>query len=213
MINNSQKQNFKKLDLLLKELPWYVDEFIDKKKRKLSPGTLLNYCHDYKVFFSWLTSEGFYKGEIKEIPFTVFEKLTTQQTEDFLSFLKFQLNNKEITVNRKLSSLKSLFNYLQNIAETESLEPYLKRNVMAKIEFNDVSEDPETIANRMEGKILIGDEYEGFRIFIAQEYGEKNKLNKRIWNFHQINRERDTAIISLFLGSGLRLSELVWINI
>ncbi|MCM3576061.1 tyrosine recombinase XerS [Mesobacillus subterraneus] len=213
MKNNSQSQNYKKLDSLLKELPWFVEEYIDKKKRKLSPGTLLNYCHDFKIFFNWLVSEGFYNGEIKEIPLSLFETLTTQQIEDFLSFLKFQLDNREITINRKLSSLKSLFNYLQNVAETEKLEPYLTRNVMAKIEFNDVSEDPETIANRMEGKILIGDEYEDFRLFVAKDYGETNKSNKRITTFFNLNKERDTAIVSLFLGSGLRLSELVWLNI
>lgn len=84
---------------------------------------------------------------------------------------------------------------------------------MAKIEFNDVSEEPETIANRMEGKILIGDEYEDFRVFVAKNYGEINKSNKRITTFHEMNKERDTAIVSLFLGSGLSLSELVWLNI
>ncbi|MBN8200040.1 tyrosine recombinase XerS [Bacillus sp. NTK034] len=210
---NTQQQNFRKLDVLIKELPWYVEEFIDKKKRKLSPGTLLNYCHDYKIFLNWVLAEGLFNGDIKEISLSLFETLTTQQVEDFLSFLKFQLNNREITINRKLSSLKSLFNYLQNIAETEKLEPYLRRNVMAKIEFNDVSENPETVANRMEGKILIGDEYENFRKFIEHGYGEKNTSNKRILNFHKMNKERDTAIVSLFLGSGLRLSELVWLNI
>jgi site-specific recombinase XerD len=211
--NNSQQANYQKLDSILKELPWYVEEYIDKKKRKLSPGTLLNYCHDFKIFFGWLISEGFHKDDIKEIPLSLFETLTVQQVEDFLSFLKFQLNNREITINRKLSSLKSLFNYLQNIAETEQLEPYIKRNVMAKIEFNDVSENPETVANRMEGKILMGDEYERFRGFVAHEYGVQNSSNKHIVRFHELNKERNTAIVSLFLGSGLRLTELVWLNI
>ncbi|WP_442950079.1 tyrosine-type recombinase/integrase [Paenibacillus sp. Aloe-11] len=34
-----------------------------------------------------------------------------------------------------------------------------------------------------------------------------------MFNFHQFNRERDTAIVSLILGSGLRLSEVAGINI
>lgn len=109
MRNNSQQVNYRKLDSILKELPWYVEEYIDKKKRKLSPGTLLNYCHDFKIFFGWLISEGFHKEDMKEIPLSLFETLTVQQVEDFLCFLKFQLNNREITINRKLSSLKSLY--------------------------------------------------------------------------------------------------------
>jgi integrase len=61
--------------------------------------------------------------------------------------------------------------------------------------------------------MLRGDEYEQFRQFVAHDYGLINKDNKKLFNFHQQNRERDTAIVSLLLGSGLRLSELVGINI
>lgn len=80
---------------------------------------------------------------------------------------------------------------------------------MAKLEFNDIKESMETTANKMEGKILIGDEYERFRQFVAHDYGELYKDNKKLANFHRLNRERDTAVVSLILGSGLRLSEVV----
>lgn len=204
---------YEKLQSLLKQLPWYVEEYIDYKSRKLSPASLLNYAHDYKIFFEWLVHEGFHDGPIKDIPLDVLNQLTVQQVENFLRYLSLRLINKPITVNRKLSALKSLFNYLQNIAETPELEPYISRNVMAKIEFNDVSESMETIANKLEGKILFGDEYEQFRQFVEEGYGEMHKDNKKIANFHQLNRERDTAIISLILGSGLRLSEVVQLDV
>jgi site-specific recombinase XerD len=84
---------------------------------------------------------------------------------------------------------------------------------MAKIEFNEIKDSMETIANKMEGKILLGDEYEKFRLFIAYEYGQLNKDNKKIYKFYKFNQERDTAIVSLILGSGLRLSELVNLDI
>ncbi|MFC0560139.1 tyrosine recombinase XerS [Halalkalibacter alkalisediminis] len=209
MTNDAQQQHYKKLQTLLKELPWYVEEYIHHKRRKLSAASLLNYAHDYKIFFNWLHAEHLHMDEIKNVPLDLLESLTVQQVEGFLSFLQYQLNNKEITVNRKLSALKSLFNYLQNIAETRDLKPYLNRNVMAKIEFNELKDSMETIANKMEGKILLGDEYESFRQFIAFEYGQLFKDNKKIVNFHTLNRERDTAIVSLILGSGLRLSEVV----
>jgi len=112
-----------------------------------------------------------------------------------------------------LSSLKSLFDYLQNKAETSDLKPYIQRNVMAKMDLNVVKESQETIANRIDGKILREDDFETFRLFVAHDFGEINKENKRIFNFHQFNRERDTAVVSLILGSGLRLSEVAGINI
>lgn len=198
-----------RIDDKLSELPWYVTEFIDSKKRKLSASTLLNYCHDYIIFFDWLITENFTTVQKRtEIELSTLETLTIRETESFLSFLEYQLGNNKLTINRKLSSLKSLFDYLQNKAETIDLKPYIQRNVMAKMDLNAVKESQETIANRMEGKILRENDFEAFRVFVAYDYGELNKTNKRIMNFHQFNRERDTAIISLILGSGLRLSEV-----
>ena len=213
MVNQSKQQQFQKLQKLLNELPWYVDEYINHKLRKLSTASLFNYCHDYKIFFNWMVSEQLVSGTIKDIPLERLEKMTVLEIESFLNYLHYQLNNKELTVNRKLSALKSLFNYLQNIAETPDLKPYMNRNVMAKIEFNEVTDSMETKATKMEGKILLGDEYEKFRLFVANEYGEIFKENKRIYNFYQLNKERDTAIVSLILGSGLRLSELTGIEL
>ena len=214
MSNQTNQNNFNKTMKLLSELPWYVEEFINHKMRKLSTASLLNYCHDFKIFFTWMINEHISTcKEMKDISLDQLEKMTVQQVENFLSFLKYELNNKEITVNRKLSALKSLFNYLQNIAETPDLTSYINRNVMAKIEFNQIKESMETIANKMEGKILLGDEYEKFRSFIAYDYGQICKDNKKLVNFYQLNRERDTAIVSLILGSGLRLSEVVNLDI
>jgi site-specific recombinase XerD len=213
MANQTKQLNYKKLQQLLNELPWYVAEYINHKQRKLSAASLLNYCHDFKIFFNWMVSEQLWFGDVKDIPLEQLEKMTVIEVDNFLNFLHYQLNNKEITVNRKLSALKSLFNYLQNIAETRDLQPYIQRNVMAKIEFNEIKESMETIANKMEGKILLGDEYEKFRAFIAHDYGELNKDNKRIYHFYKMNQQRDTAIVSLILGSGLRLSELVGLDV
>lgn len=213
MANPAKQQNFKKLQTLLNEFPWYVEEYINHKLRKLSTASLFNYCHDYKIFFNWMISEQLWTGSIKDIPLERLEKMTVIEVEGFLNFLHYDLNNKELTVNRKLSALKSLFNYLQNIAETPDLQPYINRNVMAKIEFNEVKDSMETKANKMEGKILLGDEYDRFRLFVAHEYGEINKDNKKIFNFYQLNKERDTAIVSLILGSGLRLSELIGLDL
>jgi integrase len=213
MVNQNKQQQFQKLQTILNELPWYVDEYINHKLRKLSTASLFNYCHDYKIFFTWMINEQLVSGSIKDIPIERLEHMTVLAIESFLNYLHYQLNNKDLTVTRKLSALKSLFNYLQNIAETPDLKPYMNRNVMAKIEFNEVKDSMETKATKMEGKILLGDEYEKFRLFVANDYGAINKENKKLFNFHQLNKERDTAIVSLILGSGLRLSELIGIEL
>ncbi|WP_054957895.1 tyrosine recombinase XerS [Paenibacillus dakarensis] len=213
MDKSTKSHYMKRIDDKLTELPWYVTEYIDSRKRKLSHTTLLNYCHDYIIFFDWLVSDKLAAATRKDISLATLESLTVREVENFLSFLEYQLGNTKYTINRKLSALKSLFDYLQNKAETSDLKPYIQRNVMAKIEFNTVKETQETIANRIEGKILREDDFELFRQFVAYDYGVQNKSNTRIYRFHEFNRERDTAIVSLILGSGLRLSEVAGINV
>lgn len=208
----NQKHFYERLEDKLNDLPWYIGEFIDQNRRKMAGSTLLNYCHDYFIFIDWLKAEGLFVGNRKDLPLDVLEKLTIKEVESFLAHLELTLGNSKQTVNRKISALKSLFHYLQNIAETKDLEPYIYRNVMAKISFNDVQESPETVAGRIEGKILHHDEYEQFRQFIAADYGEMNRENTRVYRFHLKNRERDTALVSLLLGSGLRLSEISGLN-
>src|SRR3954464_324755 len=107
MVNESKQENFKKLQSLLSELPWYVDEFINHKLRKLSIASLFNYCHDYKIFFNWMINERICIeiDNIKDIPLERLEKMTVLEVESFLNYLHYQLNNKELTVNRKLSAL------------------------------------------------------------------------------------------------------------
>lgn len=202
-----------RIEKKLETLPWYVTEYIDNRKRKLSPTTLLNYCHDYIIFFNWLFTEYLVSTSPKDIELATLEKLTVKDIEAFLTFLEYQLGNSKYAINRKLSALKSLFHYLQNIAETSELKPYLNRNVMAKIELNAIQENQEVIANRISGKILRDDEFESFRQFIAYDFGKIHQENKRIYHFYLRNNERDTAIISLILGSGLRLSEVSGANI
>ncbi|MFT8871198.1 MAG: tyrosine recombinase XerS [Sporolactobacillus sp.] len=204
---------YERIDEKTAQLPWYVGEYVAKKMRTMSPRSLLNYCHDYLIFFKWLTAEGLFTGNCAAVPLTCLEKLTPQTVENFLSYLQFRLHNDRFTINRKLSALKSLFHYLQNVAETDDLQPYLIRNVMAKIAFNKVKEDQETIAQKMAGKILWHDEYEAFRLFVAAGYRDTIAGNRKLLHFHVQNVERDTAIISLILGSGLRLSEVTGLDL
>lgn len=213
MVDERAPHLYDRIDEKTAQLPWYVDEYVNKKMRVMSPRSLLNYCHDYLIFFDWLLAEGYYQGKRTDISLECLEKLTPQSIENFLSYLQFRLQNDKFTINRKLSSLKSLFNYLQNVAETNDLKPYIVRNVMAKIAFNKITEDQETVAQKMAGKILWDDEYEAFRQFVADGYREIVKENQKLLNFHAQNAERDTAIVSLILGSGLRLSEVVGLDI
>ncbi|MCQ6282963.1 tyrosine-type recombinase/integrase [Bacillus sp. EB600] len=193
----------------LEILPWYITEFIEYKGRKNSEHTLLNYCRDFEIFFNWLVVEGITPSPIKNISLEVLEQLRPKDIVSFETHCSIRRENANDTIARRIAALKSLFHYLSQIAEDDNMYPYLKRNVMAKIDVVREKHSEDEKAEQIAGRILVNDEINSFREFVASEYANLVQDSKRIYNAHIRNRERDVAIISLILGSGLRVSEVV----
>ena len=198
-------------------LPWYVNEFLEHLDgENASPNTQLDYCYDIESFLDWIIAEGIHTGESRNIPIEVLEKLKVKDMTTYQNHCKNYLGNKRNTIARKLSSLKSLFYYLSQVAEDEDLYPYLKRNVMAKIKIYKEKSSKKKMAEHIASSILLGEEFRDFREFIAAGYGHKLAMDmnsKRLLSGYHRNRERDLAFASLILGSGLRASEALSINI
>ncbi|PZE21748.1 tyrosine recombinase XerS [Paenibacillus xerothermodurans] len=203
------------LDKKLPLMPWYVEKFINYKLPDLSPSSLLEYLRDYEMFFSWLLAEGLAQADsLKEIPIEALEKLHMESIDNFRMFLLTRKTNanSKTTVARKLSSLRSLFHYLSQIAEDENFYPLLKRNVMAKVEIKRVYKPKDTAA-KLEGKLLQDNEIREFLQYVRIGYGADVSNNKQaLYSYHK-NRIRDCCIVSLILNSGLRVSEVVNLNI
>ncbi|MEI7026281.1 tyrosine recombinase XerS [Paenibacillus sp. y28] len=203
------------LDKRLPSMPWYVDKFINYKLPDLSPSSLLEYVRDYEAFFSFLLAEGISTApSMKEIPIDVLEKLHMDTIDHYKMFLasKKEQANTKTTISRKLSSLRSLFHYLSQIAEDENFYPLLKRNVMAKVEIKRTHKPKDTAA-KLEGKLLQEAEITEFIAYIKDGYPVDVAANKQAMYSYELNRVRDTCIISLILNSGLRVSEIVNMNI
>jgi site-specific recombinase XerD len=75
--SRERQKHEKRLEEQLKDMPFYVVEYIRHKKRaRYSPSTLLVYVHDFRHFFQWLIAEGIAKCEqIKDIPLEALEHL------------------------------------------------------------------------------------------------------------------------------------------
>ncbi|GIP37190.1 tyrosine recombinase XerS [Paenibacillus sp. J31TS4] len=199
------------LDRKLPLLPWYVEKYMDYKRADLSPTTLLEYARDYETFFGWMLAEGLTEASRpSEITLSDLEALRLENIDLYKAFLagKRDRTNAKATIVRKLSSLRSLFHYLSQIAEDENYYPLLRRNVMAKIELKRTSKVRD-MANKLEGKLLQEDEIASFIAYIREGYGHDVEGNKQALHAYRLNRERDASIISLILHSGLRVSEVV----
>lgn len=214
-MNVLKEKDRAELDRRLPLMPWFVEQFIQYKLPDLSPSSLLEYTRDYETFFNWLMAEGLSEAtKMSELTLLELETLRMESVDAFKMYLSTykEERNSRTTITRKLSSLRSLFHYLSQIAEDEEFYPLLKRNVMAKVAIKRTHKPKDTAA-KLEGKLLQEHEIDEFLAYVRVDYGTDIARNKQATYSYQHNMVRDTCIISLILHSGLRVSELVNLNI
>jgi len=209
-MNVIKAQDLHLLEQRLPLFPWYVEQYIQHKLADLSPSTLLEYTRDFEMFFHWMIQEGLSSAlSMDQITLSDLEQLHLQNIDTYKLHLQLRNQNSLVTRERKLASLKSLFHYLSQIAEDDDHYPLLKRNVMAKLKTQRLT-NAKLMASRLHGKILEDDtEIHDFCAFVASDYITQISDNPQALHYYQMNRIRDTAIITLILSSGMRVSEVV----
>ncbi|MDO5555091.1 MAG: tyrosine recombinase XerC [Clostridia bacterium] len=174
--------------------PGFLNSFLDYSITILnkSPNSIKEYNYDISNFLKFikiqfkLTNEKDYsKIDINDLDIDIIKKIALDDIHKYISYMATELKSKPATRARKVSTIRVFFKYLSQKAKL--------------IEFNPAQnlETPK-IGKRMP-KYLSLDESKHL-LEIA-----KNEDNR--------NKERDYAIITLFLNCGMRLSELVKINI
>jgi integrase len=211
---SEQANLIRKIDELKAKMPDFVLEYYNSKLSiPFSFKTLYAYLGEFDRFFSWVKSEGI----ADEITLDVMEHFKKVDMESYKGWLfhranmNYSNNTKATlsknTVNRSMSALASLWNYLARETEDEHGEPYFYRNVMDKIQVS--SKKKETLssrANNFKGQLFKDEESYKFLEYIENEY--PLKLSPRATTFFEKNKERDLAIIALIFATGLRLSEV-----
>lgn len=212
-----RKKHEKILNTHLVEFPDYIKEYVQAQKQKnRSPSTLLGYLNDFKKFFSYLQQEGIAKVEkLADIPYSVLEHLSKDQLEHYIDYLAEEDIKKrdnvyrkrsDAAINRNIFALSSLFNYLTTETEDENGECYFYRNIMGRVQFTRNSETPIRRSSVLSPKIIDAESLSGLVHFVKHEY-EKSIEGRKLASFNK-NKERDVAILSLILGSGLKVSEV-----
>ncbi|WP_100405218.1 tyrosine recombinase XerS [Bacillus solitudinis] len=217
MASLEHQNHEKRLNQHVKEFPNYVLEYIQAQKRaERSPSTLLGYIHEYKRFFTYLLREGIAPYEkVQDVPYSVLEYLKKDQIEGYIDYLREEdlevrkgvfSKRSKAAVNRNISALTSLFNYLTKETENEDGECYFYRNVMSKIKISKSSDTASRRSKMISSKILHDDSITDFLDYVRNQH--VNKIEKKAKDRFLKNKERDIAILSVFLGTGLRVSEL-----
>lgn len=174
--------------------PDYLNSFLDYSVTILnkSPNSIKEYNYDLATFLKFikihfgLTKENdFSKIVIRDLPIEVIRKITLDDIHAFISYLATELRSKSATRARKVSSIRIFFKYLSAKAKLIEVNP--AQNL----------ETPKL--DKRTPKYLT---LEDSRKLLNVASNEDNR-----------NNERDYAITTLFLNCGMRLSELVNINI
>lgn len=186
--------------LLDEELPSFCYDYFLAIDSQTSTLTRLNYAHDLKIFFFFLQEKKFRKSkQVKEITLEDLECITSNDIEYFLSFLShYVYADKEHACNerakaRKLSSVRAMFKFFFN-------KGFISVDNSAKVATPKLHEKP----------IIRLDSSEVFNILDVAESG--SGLSSHQMAYHEKNKVRDSAILTLFLGTGIRISELVGLN-
>lgn len=196
-------ENIKKLREMMKALPPFCTEFFRGIEPRTSTRTRIAYAYDLSVFFDFLKKENPVFAKMKRMDFKLeqLDQITVTDLEEYMEYLKYRFNeqnheimNQERGIMRKISSLKSFYNYF---FRTEKLTT----NPAALVRLPKLH-DKEIIRLDVDEVALLLD---------AVEQGEG--LTEKQKTFHKRTRLRDLALLTLLLGTGIRVSECVGLDI
>ncbi len=174
--------------------PEFLNSFLDYSVTILnkSLNSVKEYNYDLNMFLKYmkihfsLTNEKDFKNiTIKDFSLDTLKKITLDDIHAFLSYLALNQKSKPATRARKISTIRIFFSYLSQ-----------KANLIQ----NNPAQNLETpkLDKRLPKYLSLEDSQK--LLNVTEDEKDENK-------------ERDFAIITLFLNCGLRLSELVGINI
>ena len=191
---------------LLQELPQDCSDYFRSISQTTSALTRLAYAYDLRLFFQFLCSEqpDFAGIEPRLISTSQLASITSRQIYEFQDYLtqyirsdeesETVVNNHELGIIRKLCCVRSFFEYLFK-------NERIPANVSTLVPLPKLHEKP----------ILYLEPHEVEKMLSVADNGEG--LSERQKSYLRSSRTRDKAILMLFLGTGIRVSELVGIDL
>ena len=196
-------KNKKKLQELLAALPPFCADFFRGIEPATSSMTRLSYAYDISTFFDFLRKlkPELEKLSVENISLEQLCAVTIQDLERYLEYLKYRPDdpehknvNKEQGIKRKFFSLKSFFGYFYRTGQ-------IKTNPTLSMQVPKIREKEIIRLNQDEIKTLLKEAESG------------SGLSQKQKQFHEKTKVLDCAILALMLGTGIRVSECVGLNL
>ena len=196
-------QNTLRLREVLSTLPPFCRDYFRAIDATTTTRTRISYAYDIRIFFQFLidSNPAFRDRSTRDFDVSVLDQVKALDIEEFQEYLKVYHNgdkletNGERGVKRKLSALRSFYAY------------YFKREM--------IQTNPSVLVDvpKIHDKSIIrldADEVASLLDYI-EHCGDTLTGQKRV--YYEKTKERDLAIITLLLGTGIRVSECVGLDV
>lgn len=195
-------KNIKKMREILVSLPPFCRQYFRGIETTTSARTRLGYAYDLRIFFEFLHENN---PSLNALPVTSYKisllnDICKDDIEEYMEYLSYYEKDGRVYTNdergkaRKLSALRSMFRYFY---QSELIE----KDVTSLV----------PVPKRHEKAIIRLDSEEVSELLDLAEDGQG--LTKAQLRFHNKTKVRDTALLTLLLGTGIRVSECVGLDL
>ena len=191
-----------KLREQLAALPCFFKEYFIGIEPTTSSRTRIAYAYDLGIFFEYMHTSNpvCAKIDVRDFPITILDQIKPQDIEEYLHWLKYYVKdevehtNNERGISRKLACLRSFYNFffrteriVTNPAELVKMPKLHEKNII-RLDIDEVAS-------------------------LLDEVESGENLTKRQKAYHAQTKKRDLAMLTLLLGTGIRVSECVGLDI
>ena len=196
-------ENILRLREVLSTLPPFCRDYFRAIDTTTTTKTRISYAYDIRIFFQFLLDENPAFKDYKMTDFTVdvLDQIKALDLEEYQEYLKvYQAGDKTETngergLKRKISALRSFYAYYYRREMIET-NPTVLIDVPKIHDKSIIRLDTDEVALLLDYIEHCGDQLTG---------------QKRV--YYEKNKERDLAIVTPLLGTGIRVSECVGLDI
>lgn len=189
---------------LLKTLPPFARDFFRAMEATASIRTRVNYAYDIRVFYRYLMENNpvYSKYSIEQFTPEDLEHLEPVDIEEYMEYLKvYKRDDDELMTNgekglaRKMSALRSYYGY------------YYKHQIITK--------NPTLLVDmpKQHEKAIIRLDTDEVAMLLDFVESAGSKLTGQALTYYNKTKNRDLAILTLLLGTGIRVSECVGLDL